>query len=115
MDSLMIRCIVCQELHAQWSYQQHGRVVTSPTFKRSVLALNLVNTLFLGARTFEEIREHGPLLKVYDVFVLMCLVAFTLELHIELIHFQGIHASDGFIQQGSWRRLMRSSHEALLV
>jgi len=81
----------------QYTHQQTGRIVTSITFKRMAFCVIMINTLFIGLRTQEQVRENDVLLLICNSVVRGCLLFFTGEVILTIIHFQGKVVLRGWI------------------
>jgi voltage-gated sodium channel len=82
----------------QWSRQRSGRLVTNRHFKRAVLAIILVNSLLLGVRTWEVVRNNDRLADFLDNVLLRGIqLWFTLEIALEVVHYQRRTLEQGWV------------------
>jgi voltage-gated sodium channel len=92
----------------EWSHQQSGRLVTNRYFKRGVLTLIMINSILLGVRTCEFVRNNDKLAAFLDTLLHGIQLSFTLEMILLITYYQirtvqqGWVLSDLVIMTVSW-------------
>jgi voltage-gated sodium channel len=81
----------------QWSHQKAGRIVTNRYFKRAVLVIILVNSLLLGVRTWEGVRNNEKLGNFVDTILHGIQIWFTLEIALVIVHYQNRTLQQGWV------------------
>jgi voltage-gated sodium channel len=81
----------------QWSHQKAGRLVTNRYFKRAVLVIILVNSLLLGIRTWEVVRNNDKLGDFVDTVLRGIHIWFRVEVALEFVHYQTRTLEQGWV------------------
>lgn len=81
----------------EWSHQKSGRIVTNRYFKRAVLVIILINSVLLGARTWEAVRNNDKLANFVDTVLHGIQFWFTLEMILEVVHYQTRTLEQGWV------------------
>jgi voltage-gated sodium channel len=81
----------------EWSHQKSGRIVMNRYFKRAVLVIILVNSLLLGIRTLEAVRNNDKAAAFVDTVLHGIQLWFTLEIALEIIHYQTRTLEQGWV------------------
>jgi voltage-gated sodium channel len=81
----------------EWSHQKTGRIVTNRYFKRAVLVIILVNSLLLGVRTWEAVRNNEKLANFVDTVLHGIQLWFSLEIASVVVHYQNRTLQQGWV------------------
>jgi hypothetical protein len=72
-----------------WLQLWSGRIVRSRIFKRGVLFNILLFSVFVGLSTFDVVRENPAASKAVNLALRFFRMVFTIEILLDLIHYQG--------------------------
>ena len=71
-----------------WAHLWSGKIVRSRVFKRGVLFSILLVSIIMGIATVDWVRERPPWARALEFFVRFFRVLFTLEIMLDLLHYQ---------------------------